>query len=94
MFDNVQKIIVCHFNAEIGCVDSVMTEDKNRKIYTTKYVVIYRFLIADSFRFSVKDSRVNIYIEWVHPKSKEIYTTRLRLFDGILYNYRNLFFKY
>lgn len=85
MFANIKKIVVCHFKREFGCVDTKISSTLNKKSYSCDYIIINRFNKADSFRFTIKDSRINIYIEWVHPNSEEIYTTRLKIFNGNFY---------
>lgn len=86
MYNNMNNIYICPYYSEDGCT--------KKKIYSSslgfrikdKIVDICKDVNSNSLKFSVKDTRMNLYIDWTNPITKENVLTRLRVTNGnILY---------
>lgn len=81
MFNNMKNIYICMFS-EKECAKIKVASSQSGVNIKNKAIDIRKIGGNHYLRFTVKDSRINIYVEWINPKSKEEILTRLRIVNG------------
>lgn len=76
---------VCFFKTLPNCENSRKTIKTATNIFETSKIRLEEHPDIQKMSFYVKDSRVNIFLEWFLKERNEIYTTRLRFFDGRIF---------
>lgn len=82
MFNNIKNIYICPYYADVGCTKTVVFSSSFGVKIQNTLVDIWKYSNDKNLNFKVKDSRMNIYIEWTNPNTKESEITRLRVING------------
>lgn len=82
MFNNIENIFICSYYSETKCEKTPIYKSYLGIKIKHKMVDISKDSDNTNFKFSVKDSRINIYIQWRSSKNMEKIITRLRVVNG------------
>lgn len=88
MFNNIKNFYICLYYSENECTKIKVQSSSEGYVIRNAAIDIRKNKDQENMKFTIRNSRINVYVEWNHPKTKENILTRLRILNGKNYTYR------